>query len=140
MSQTEWTWLGAMMALAELGIKEIRVEYSGGGDSGQIDAYHYNKTPELGEWENSFIKIDEDELPEGLHAFIDKRVDNLLVNGIEDWYNNDGGQGELRINVPEGVYTLENNIYHQESTTYNHEGTFTEEGYSLDTEIYAGEE
>lgn len=106
-----------MFHLEDLGVKKIIVKYSGGGDSGQIDEVFFSKTGE-----------DDDELTAEQAGVKAEAVDIIesktykLLNPIEDWYNNDGGYGIVTIQVPSGDYNIENNVYHMETETYEHDG------------------
>jgi hypothetical protein len=49
-----------------------------------------------------------------------------MLDGIEDWYNNEGGYGSISIDLDEFTYSIENNIRVTEVEMYNHNGTLKE--------------
>ena len=108
----------AMMHLVDLGVKSIIVNYSGSGDSGQIDEILFQDSEDNETTQEVYSDV---------RDIIEKRSYDLL-NPIEDWYNNEGGYGQIVIQVPSGEYTIENNIYITETETYNHEGQLTDKG------------
>lgn len=104
------------------GVNSVVVGYSGGGDSGQVDAI--NAVNDEG---------DRIELPETKIRFIDIRWSWMMDKGVsydlredekslgdaieslfwhvlgelhDGWENNDGGQGEFTINVTDGTFSL----------------------------------
>ena len=106
--------IGAMIYLQDNGIKQIVVNYSGGGDSGGIDeiSFRDNKGDDMTFYCDDSVK-----------SFIEDLAYSQL-NCIEDWYNNDGGWGQILIKVPTAEYTIENNIRITEYETFDHEGQF----------------
>jgi len=106
-----------LIHLKDKGVKYVKVEYSGGGDSGDIDAVYYNlENPE--EYSNSPDTLGIN--PE-VHELI-KDYSYYLTQDIEDWYNNDGGYGTIIIDVESANYTIENNVRYTDVETYGHEG------------------
>lgn len=115
------TGLELMLRLRDLGIVSIYAEFSGGGDSGAIDSINYHLS-------DNTISNDFAEFNTALHSDVDDYCYILLDNGnIEDWYNNDGGNGTLSIDTKTGEYSIEVNIEYREYTTYNHEGNIIED-------------
>ena len=125
----------ALKAIQQLGYGYIRINYSGGGDSGDMDKPDYYESAEDAEHEKiKGITMQEhfDLLSkrreacsihfEKLQPLIDK-----ILNEIEDWWNNDGGYGNIIINTSTGSYEIDNNIYFTESTAYSHKGKLIEE-------------
>ena len=106
--------VGAMIYLHDNGIKEILIRYSGGGDSGAID-------------EVDFLNHNGDDVgfdcDDSVKQFIEDLA-HLKLNDIEDWWNNDGGWGQITITVPTAEYNIENNINIPNHETFNHEGQF----------------
>ena len=108
--------------LNELKVKTVLVQFSGGGDSGQIDYivfYDIDLDTFQGSWEEKQthvlsvgdVTIEEkgvlkprDWAPKqdrtlSLRKVFDELTGNALdVSGL-DWYNNDGGQGEMVFTV-----------------------------------------
>lgn len=108
--------LVAMNYLDDLGIEKIIVNYSGSGDSGQIDEILFEDIEG-----NDNTEVNDD---------IREQIESLsyrLLDGVEDWYNNEGGFGTIVITVPDANYNIENNINITEVETYNHEGQLTDE-------------
>jgi hypothetical protein len=104
--------------LKDKNLTKITVSYSGGGDDGCIDdytAYHLND-------EGEEVYIPHDQI--SLLSFSDTMEDyvyELLSQTIDwDWVNNDGGYGELNID-------LEN-----ESVSINHSQRVIEEYFYSD--------
>lgn len=104
----------ALMArLRAVGITYVVAEYSGGGDSGQVDgitAYDAaQKALDLGEVREPnpvalqvVAKLENKE-----HESLQKTVENLVYDALDfvdagDWCNNDGGDGTLHIYVEAG--------------------------------------
>jgi hypothetical protein len=50
----------------------------------------------------------------------------MLLNDIEDWWNNDGGFGHVNIDVEEGTYEIQNSIRVTDYEEYNHTGNLFE--------------
>lgn len=119
MEDKELSFLKAMMHLQDIGVNEIRVEYSGSGDSGGIeDTSFYHR--------NSNIDVYGDTLNDKVDPAIITIIEDaayLKLNEIEDWWNNEGGWGSMIINVPSGEYTINNNIRITDYEVYNHDGS-----------------
>jgi hypothetical protein len=45
-----------------------------------------------------------------------------LLDEIEDWWNNDGGHGNLLIKIPSGQYEINNTIYVTDTEHFHHVG------------------
>ncbi len=126
---TELELTSLLFRLADFGITGVKVKYDGGGDSGAIEWIGYTKkpceTPEdvndnIEDWEedSKLLNIDHD-----LFMELETFAENKLLDDIEDWWNNEGGWGELCICVPSGKYEIINNIRVTDHETYNHEGS-----------------
>lgn len=99
-----WTLLSLLKA-KDLGINEIRINFSGSGDSGDID-------------DVEFITFDGGYTqPKNINQkiFIDLAWDVISekVDPIGDWVNNEGGYGHISICAETGKYALE---YSQRTT------------------------
>lgn len=109
------TWQKAVVFLKDRGIAKILVTYEGSGDSGAIDnVLYYDK--EDNEYYSSQLNISESQHDD---------IQNLaypMLDGIEDWYNNEGGYGSINIDLDEFTYDIENNIRITNYETYNHSG------------------
>ena len=102
-----------ILELKDLGVDRVEINYSGSGDSGDIeDVTYYNKAGEVveieGEYEDVHNKLQD-------YAFI-------LLDKIEDWWNNEGGHGILSMFISQNTYSIENHIYITETEDYHHEG------------------
>ena len=126
MTENELT--GLLLKLADLGVTGIKVKYDGGGDSGAIEWIGYTKepceTPEdvndnVNDWENDWLlaKISADD-----HNTIEEFAQDKLLDEIEDWWNNEGGFGELCICIPSGKYIINNHVRITETEDYFHDG------------------
>lgn len=131
MNELEMT--GLLLKLADIGITGIKVHYAGSGDSGAIESIVYT-TEELDMDEvDAFIEIDcleiwdnENDLTnlnDELSTLVENFVQDKLLNDIEDWWNNDGGEGEVLILVPSGKYLINNRIYITHTEDFQHDGS-----------------
>jgi hypothetical protein len=113
------TWQKAVVFLKDRGVKKIRVTYEGSGDSGAIeDVDYYDKEDD----EHYCIQL-------GITDSQHDDIQNLaypMLDGIEDWYNNEGGYGSIYIDLDEFTYNIENNIRVTEVETYSHNGSLKE--------------
>ena len=105
--------IDVILELKDLGVDTVEVNYSGSGDSGDIDdVTYYNKADEVVE-----IEREHEEVHNKLQDYA-----LTLLNDIEDWWNNDGGWGVLNMFISENTYSIENHIYITETEDYHHEG------------------
>ena len=126
----------AIQKLRDLGVNEILIEFDGSGDSGSIysiDFYDLNNKLMKADIEveyphtKSYYKdgdwVSEETIKnlsvaEALESFC---YDELERTGI-DWYNNDGGFGQMRISIADKVeINLEVNQRYTEYNTDNFE-------------------
>jgi len=126
MTELEMTVL--LLKLADLSVTGIKVKYDGGGDSGAIEWIGYTTekcdTPEdvndnIDDWENdsNLAQLDSE-----AYSLIEDFAQETILNDIEDWWNNEGGFGELCICVPSGKYIINNHIRITETEDYFHDG------------------
>ena len=125
---TELEMTGLLFKLAELGVTGLQVSYDGGGDSGCIEAITYTtepcETPEdandladqYGQGENLA------NLDQNLYEQIENFAHSTILDDIEDWWNNEGGWGQLCICIPSGKYIVDNHIRITETEDYQHKG------------------
>ena len=127
MTENEITSL--MLQLADMGVRGIKIHYDGSGDSGAIEDVVYTtkeyETPEVLEDEletygEGSLRLAE--LDSGLYSLIETFAYDLL-NNIEDWWNNEGGFGNLCILVPSGKYIINNNVRIMDVESYFHDGS-----------------
>ena len=126
---TEQGMTGLLLRLADLGITGIKVRYEGSGDSGAIEqiAYTHNscETPkdvdnEIDVWDHDY---DLEKLDSVLYHEIYHFAENKILDDIEDWWNNDGGFGELCICIPSGKYMINNHVRISNTEEFFHEGS-----------------
>lgn len=122
---TEQELTQTLIQLADLGVTGIRINYEGGGDSGCIEDIMYTDKEgvSLGEvqnlpWDSKNLKALNNELANNIENFATDKI----LDDIEDWWNNEGGNGTLAILVPSGEYNVENNIRRIDYDEFVHEG------------------
>jgi hypothetical protein len=130
MKELELTSL--LFKLADLGITGIKVHYDGGGDSGAIEQIGYTTekcdTPrdvddEINVWDNDMNLA---ALDSELYALVEEFAQDQILNDIEDWWNNEGGFGDLCICVPSGKYIINNSVRITETEDFFHNGSLLE--------------
>jgi hypothetical protein len=124
---TEIDMTGLLIKLANLGVTGIKVAYEGAGNSGAIEWIGYTdqpcETPEdvediVDAWVNPTLA----DLDSGAYALIEDFANEKLLQDIEDWWNNEGGFGELSICIPSGKYIVNNNVRISHHENYIHDG------------------
>ena len=126
---TELELTSLLFQLADLGITGVKVHYDGGGDSGSIEWIGYttekcdtpedvNDTVEVWDNDTNLATLDS-----SAYALIEDFAQEKLLNDIEDWWNNEGGFGDLSICVPSGKYIINNHINITHTEDYTHEGS-----------------
>jgi hypothetical protein len=127
-NMTENEMTGLLLKLADLGVTGIKIFYSGGGDSGDIDDVVYTTIKEAafnnimnlsnhGEDVLYLANLD-GELKDELTDFANEKI----LNDLEDWWNNDGGYGVMIIKIPSGEYEIANTIYVTDTEEFEHDG------------------
>jgi hypothetical protein len=126
MNENEMT--GLLLKLADLGVTGIKIFYSGGGDSGDIDDVVYTTIKEAAF--NNIMNLSNhgedvlylanlnDELADKIKDFANEKI----LNDLEDWWNNDGGYGVMIIKIPSGEYEITNTIYVTDTEEFEHDG------------------
>jgi len=133
-SMKEMDMIGTLVRLADLGVTGIKVTYEGSGDSGAIENVVYTAEKLKENEEDAFEDLNDldvwgtdilnlSTLDSGLESDIAHFVEEQLLNDIEDWWNNDGGYGNVCILVPSGKYKIVNDIRVTEVETFYHEGS-----------------
>jgi hypothetical protein len=129
---TEKEMTGLLLKLADIGITGIKVHYDGGGDSGAIEHISYTKEPcetpdDVDEHAESWSPdcIVADVISTGDYTLIEDFAYKLL-NDVEDWWNNEGGYGDMSICVPSGQYIIDNHVRYYSTEDYQHEGNLIE--------------
>jgi hypothetical protein len=119
---------GHLLQLADRCVTGIKVKYDGGGDSGAIEWIGYTTekcdTPEdiddhINDWENdsNLAQLDSD-----AYSLIENFASEKILDELEDWWNNEGGFGDLCICIPSGKYFVNNHVRVTETEDYFHEG------------------
>jgi hypothetical protein len=107
---------GMFIALEQLGVDHIDIDYSGGGDSGAID-------------EVKFYDKDKDEikLDPNMEQIANDFGYHILNNYYDvDWYNNDGGYGTIDINIPDQTWNIDGYVNVQTSEEASAAGSLTD--------------
>jgi hypothetical protein len=124
---TEEQLMEVLIQLADQGVTGIKVHYDGGGDSGAIEniVYTDKENAEFSDidyvsaWEQ---ESDLEKLNSSAYATIQNFAHETLLDNIEDWWNNEGGYGDILIKVPSGEYLINNNVRIMEIEAFTHEG------------------
>ena len=113
-----------------LGAKKVRVEFQGGGDSGQVEYVGYqdkndewNTIPdEITSWTKQTYGSQE---PQQERISLDEVLEDLCYRALDktglDWYNNDGGQGALVIDFTKSPTLIKLDVGVNYTTTEDHE-------------------
>lgn len=122
---TEQELMQTLIQLADLGVTGIRINYEGGGDSGCIEDMMYTEEKDVSiedvqnlPWDSKNLKNLSSELASNIENFAHAQI----LDDIEDWWNNEGGNGTLAILVPSGEYNVQNSIRIINYEEYFHEG------------------
>jgi hypothetical protein len=125
---TELELTSLLFQLADLNVTGVKVKYDGAGDSGAIEWIGYTtekcNTPEdvndnIDDWETESALTN---LGGDLYYQIESFAESKLLDDIEDWWNNEGGFGDLCICVPSGKYIINNHIRVTQTEDYFHDG------------------
>jgi hypothetical protein len=139
-----------LSTLKLLGAKTVTVVFSGGGDSGAIDSVDVlnaqgqpidisnqglewvdvrtNFDSTNSQWVN-YIEPKTMELEEILKRLTESALEE---QGL-DWYNNDGGQGQLTIDFSTSPPSIELNVGINYTATEDHHFSYTEEPHEENT-------
>ena len=127
-NMTENEMTGLLLKLADLGVTGIKIFYSGGGDSGEIDDVLYTTTKEVSFYDiMNLSTYGEDilylaDLDGYLRDDLIDFANEKILNDLEDWWNNDGGYGVMLIKIPSGEYEIANTIYVTDTEEFGHDG------------------
>lgn len=83
-----------LFKFVQTGVDRVEIGFSGSGDEGSIHSYTYFKEVEDGQFEPLKDPITPEE--EGI---LEAVMYDYLENLGYDWYNNDGGDGQIIIDV-----------------------------------------
>ena len=109
-----------LQALKDQGVKTIRINFSGQGDSGDIDEIEYMDMNDLSSWQQGYQGPDHgdsysDKIKDLFYEFVDTQA---CKHG--DWVNNEGGYGSVEISTIDASYTIE--YYQRTVAEYSHNG------------------
>jgi hypothetical protein len=118
-----------MIGLVNAGIKKVCVSYDGGGDSGAIEAIKISTNSDtdfddLQGWTSDATDLND--YNSELYTLLEDYCQEMLLNDIEDWWNNDGGFGHVNIDVEEGTYEIQNSIRVTDYEEFKHYGNLFE--------------
>jgi hypothetical protein len=124
---TEEQLMEVLIQLADQGVTGIKVHYDGGGDSGAIENIVYTDKEDaefsdidyVSSWDQNMNLAT---INSSAYATIENFAQETILDQIEDWWNNDGGFGDLLIKVPSGEYIVNNNVRIMEIEEFEHEG------------------
>ncbi len=133
-----------LSTLKLLGIKSVTVSFQGGGDSGEITGAEaldaHGKPVDISkhaiEWEESRGSFDSNqnrwvESTQSKTKALEEIFTTITECALEeqglDWYNNDGGQGELIIDLQTSPPTINLNVGINYTETTDHSFDYTEE-------------
>jgi len=112
---------GVLMELGIRGITALHIYYEGSGDSGSIDYIEYStdSTKDCEDAEDYYEKLewhggykDGALFKSGTPEFttIEELAHENVLDKQEDWWNNEGGFGDMYIEIPSGKFVIENNV------------------------------
>jgi len=119
-----------------LGAKKVRVEFQGGGDDGQVEGVY------VIDQNDNYIDIPDDMIAWTTQTYGDQESEQRqtkLVDALEDlcsraldntgldWYNNEGGQGNLTIDFNETPPLIKLYVGINQTTTDDYEYDLNEE-------------
>ena len=113
-----------------LGAKEVRVEFQGGGDDGQVDGVflfdtngqHIDVPDDMIAWTTqTYGNQQSEQKPTKLVDVLEDLCSRALDNTGLDWYNNEGGQGHLEIDFKESPPSIKLNVGINQTTTDDYE-------------------
>lgn len=124
---TEEQLMEVLIQLADQGVTGIKVHYDGGGDSGAIESIVYTDKEDAEFSDIDLVSAwDQDKnlvtLNSSAYVNIENFAQETILDQLEDWWNNEGGYGDLLIKVPSGEYIVNNNVRILEVEEYTHEG------------------
>ena len=92
-----------LKALASLGVAKVVIAYDGEGDSGQVN--DITATTD----KDAEVSLDAPYLETTLHEALDDLAWDCLTAYHVGFENNEGGEGDITINVADGVITIDHN-------------------------------
>jgi len=109
-----------LFLLKDKGVRFLIVNYSGGGDSGAIDDIEY-----YSDKENDCVVNISTDLDSKVKSALEDEIYSHL-EGVDDWYNNEGGYGEYKLDLDTLKYEIDNNVYYTKTMSDHADGYFFE--------------
>jgi hypothetical protein len=124
---TEEQLMEVLIQLADQGVTGIKVHYDGSGDSGAIENIVYTDIENANFSDIDLVSAWNENMNlaainSSAYSDIENFAHEVILDQIEDWWNNEGGYGDLLIKVPSGEYVVNNNVRILEIEEYTHEG------------------
>lgn len=119
-----------------LGAKKVYVEFRGGGDDGQVDGVFYrDKHDEMQDIPTDMIAWTKvaygHQTAEQKDTSLVEVLEDLCYRALDetglDWYNNEGGQGQLTIDFTENPPSINLSVGVNTMTTDDHDFDLNEE-------------
>jgi hypothetical protein len=99
-----------LLDLTIRGVSTVEIEFSGSGDSGSIDTIIVDYLAKDKPQETNWGSPDSPRIPEDLREALEEFSYALLETSGVDWYNNDGGQGAVKIDMTTVPFSISANI------------------------------
>ena len=124
---TEEQLMEVLIQLADQGVTGIKVHYDGSGDSGAIENIVYTDIENANFSDIDLVSAWDQNLNlatinSSAYSDIENFAQETILDQLEDWWNNEGGYGDLLIKVPSGEYIVNNNVRIMNVEEYNHHG------------------
>jgi len=124
---TEEQLMEVLIQLADQGVTGIKVHYDGSGDSGAIENIVYTDIEDANFSDIDLVSAWNENMNlaainSSAYSDIENFAHEVILDQIEDWWNNEGGYGDLLIKVPSGEYIVNNNVRIMNVEEYNHHG------------------
>ena len=134
-----------LATLRMLGVKQVKVSFSGSGDSGTINTIEFynsddDAVPNMQDtvlvWPKSWDEFDRDtrtwvqkkeEAEQDLYSITSDITYKALDRSGLDWYNNEGGQGAFSIDFTKTPVHIELYVGVNYTTTTDHNFTYSDE-------------
>jgi hypothetical protein len=94
-------------ALHHFGVANMEADFSGAGDSGEINDIRFYKVASG----ITSSEIDSKDIPDNLHEEARQIANTIIAKLSGDWWNNDGGYGSVEVDFVNGKVNLEGNYY-----------------------------
>jgi hypothetical protein len=124
---TEEQLMEVLIQLADQGVTGIKLHYDGSGDSGAIENIVYTDIENANFSDIDLVSAWDQNLNlatinSSAYSDIENFAQETILDQLEDWWNNEGGYGDLLIKVPSGEYIVNNNVRIMNVEEYNHHG------------------